>query len=43
MLRTNLTKMRKTEQEERELKLFKYYMKTHKDEAIKYMKELNLI
>lgn len=43
MLRTNLEKMRKSEQEERELKLLKYYMKNHKDEAIKYMKELNLI
>ena len=43
MLRTNLAKMRKTEQEERELKLLRYYMETHKDEAIKYMKELNLI
>lgn len=41
--RTNWTKMRKSEQEERELKLLKQYMESHKDEAIKYMKELNLI
>ena len=42
MLRTNLAKMRKLEQEERELKLLKQYIESHKDEAIKYMKELNL-
>lgn len=43
MLRTNLAKMRKSEQEERELKLLKQYIESHKDEAIKYVKELNLI
>lgn len=43
MLRTDLTKMRKSEQEERELKLLKQYMESYKDEVIKYMKELNLI
>lgn len=41
--RTNWTKMRMSEQEERELKLLKQYMESHKDEAVKYMKELNLI
>ena len=43
MIRTNLAKMRKLEQEEQELKLLKQYIEFHKDEAIKYMKELNLI
>ena len=43
MIRTNLAKMRKLEQEEQELKLLKQYIESHKDEAIKYMKELNLI
>lgn len=41
--RFDLTNMRKSEQEERELKLLKQYMESHKDEAVKYMKELNLI
>ena len=41
--RTNWVQMRKSEQEERELKLLKQYMESHKDEAVKYMKELNLI
>lgn len=41
--RFDLTNMRKSEQEERELKLLKQYMESHKDEAVKYMKEINLI
>ena len=41
--RTNLSKIQKSEQEARELKLLKEYMESHKDEAVKYMKELNLI
>lgn len=41
--RINWVKMRKSEQEERELNLLKQYIESHKDEAVKYMKELNLI
>lgn len=41
--RTNLSKIQKSEQEARELKLLKQYMESHKDVAVKYMKELNLI
>lgn len=41
--RTNLSKIQKVEQEARELKLLKQYMESHKDDAVKYMKELNLI
>ena len=41
--RNNLLKIQKSEQEVRELKLLKQYMESHKDEAVKYMKELNLI
>ena len=41
--RTNLSKIQKSEQEKRELKLLKEYIESHKDEAVKYMKELNLI
>ena len=33
----------KSEKKEQELKLLKKYMESHKDEAVKYMKELNLI
>lgn len=40
---TNLAKIQKSEQKERELNLLKQYMESHKDEAVKYMKELNLI
>ena len=41
--RTNWSKIRKSEQEKRELELLKQYMESHKDEAVKYMKELDLI
>ena len=41
--RVDWIKCRKKDQEERELKLLKEYMESHKDEAVKYMKELNLI
>lgn len=41
--RTDWAETLKVRQEERELKLLKEYMESHKDEAVKYMKELNLI
>lgn len=41
--RINLSKIQKSEQEKRELKLLKQYIESYKDEAVKYIKELNLI
>lgn len=41
--RNNLSKIQKSEQEAREHKLLKQYIESHKDVAVKYMKELNLI
>ena len=41
--RTNWSKIRKSEREKRELELLKQYMESYKDEAVKYMKELNLV
>lgn len=41
--RTDWAETLKLRQEEREFTLFKEYIESHKDEAIKYMKELNLV
>ena len=41
--RINWTESRKKDQEARELKLLKKCLESHKNEAVKYMKELNLI
>ena len=41
--RVTLAKIQKSEKKEQELKLLKKYIESHKDEAVKYMKELNLI
>lgn len=41
--RTDWAESLKLRQEERELTLFKEYIESHRDEALKYIKELNLI